>query len=314
MIGLRFRAPSPRIDAVADETKTVRVEVKRRPDGKLPTLRLPLNTVVHIKVVRPKAHVLEIGDCCFHTDRSILLPDAAPRPDHEPGPARTPGLVLAQGVLSHAAEHPEKRLFVAGHADRAGSAQHNLTLSEARAENVQLFLSGDGAGWARHAHEHHDVDDLQRILVWVASRHPDAECHPGAVDNALGPKTQAALDALRDLVSLRFGLALATGSGPVVQDWEAIYVLYDDALAENLETSFHAVQARKQALAFNDPPFTGFGEDFPIDAPQSDGVASESNRRVDVLFLDPDEILDLGGSPRGTHVFGPESTFALIPL
>lgn len=292
--------------------KTVRVRL--RPDGTIPPLTVETGTSLCIVLVRPKAYVLDVGDCCFHTDREVLLPDAELRPAHEPGPARIPGLVLAETAMTYAHNHPEKRLFVAGHADRVGQAKDNVALSEDRAKNVQLFLAGDRSGWAAHSQACHDVDDLQRILVWASSVYPDFP-HPGEIDNAFGAKTREALQAVRKYVHERHGCASATSAEPEPADWEGIYLLYDEQLAMSLMITQEELERRKQALVFDDPPYAGFGEDFPLDTPAEDGIASEWNRRVEVLFLDPDESLELDAShPRGAHVFGQNRIFRLYPI
>ncbi|MGA1331055.1 MAG: OmpA family protein, partial [Bacteroidia bacterium] len=40
--------------------------------------------------------------------------------------------------------NPEIRIEIQGHTDASGSAQHNLDLSKRRAENIRLWLIGQG--------------------------------------------------------------------------------------------------------------------------------------------------------------------------
>jgi hypothetical protein len=318
---VRLRRPGPHVSEPqhprdTPQASAIEVRVRLRADGTTTPVELPPANAYRVVVERPKAHLLEVGNSCFHTDRVVFLPDVDPLPDDEPGPARLPGLTLAAMTLTFVDERPEKRLFVAGHADRAGSAGHNRKLSEARAENVMLFLAGDREGWAQHALEHHAVDDVQRILKWIAHHHPDADCDPGDVDNDLGSETQTALDNFRRHFGDRHDSATAElGSSPQIEDWNAFAVSYDEALAARLELTLDELVARKRALTFEDPPFAGFGENFPLEAPQVDGLASEYNRRVEILFLDPEESIDLQASdPQGAHIFGAEAIFRLLPL
>jgi outer membrane protein OmpA-like peptidoglycan-associated protein len=53
-----------------------------------------------------------------------------------------------------------RRFEIAGHTDASGSAQHNLTLSQARAESVRNYLVGNGVDPSRLEAKGYGSDDL----------------------------------------------------------------------------------------------------------------------------------------------------------
>lgn len=80
-----------------------------------------------LKVVElpPRAWRARVFGMMFDTDRSFLLPTAMP--------------AIRQLKRFYDA-HPRLDVLVVGHADRAGSDAHNLTLSEERADAIAAFL------------------------------------------------------------------------------------------------------------------------------------------------------------------------------
>jgi len=66
---------------------------------------------------------------------------------------RLPAILLLDRVARDLRAHPGRRLLLRGHADRLGSAAHNLTLSRRRAEAVRRILTVRGAPGDRIAVE-----------------------------------------------------------------------------------------------------------------------------------------------------------------
>ncbi|MFV8749883.1 hypothetical protein ACNOYE_04995 [Nannocystaceae bacterium ST9] len=248
--------------------------------------------------------IVEIGGFSFHTDREVLLPDVMPLAADQSGPARAPGVTAAAAVLRFAAQHPFKRMFVAGHTDTVGKQKDNQALSEDRARGVQLYLAGDRDGWAAHSHALFQTEDAQRFLAWASARF-GFDCDPGPIDNDEGPLTRAARDAFRAAYQNLESEPLPGDPTPTVDDWKACFTLLDRAVQQTLGEGLDLNQIR-QSLEFAEPAFAGFGERFPTDRPDLDSLDSERNRRVDVVFLDAPEA-SLAGDPTGEDFYGPEA-------
>lgn len=90
-----------------------------------------------------------------------------------------------------------------------------------------------------------------------------------------------------------------------VKDWTAIYDLYDRDLAQRLGCSVNELAGQRSALVTIDPASIACGEHWPVEATGQDNHASQTNRRVDILFFDTDEVpTGLPGAPPGTPIYG----------
>ncbi|MFZ6179858.1 OmpA family protein [Nannocystis pusilla] len=264
------------------------IKVRARLDGSLDSFPLDTGAETRIVVQRPKLHILEVARFSFFGDREILLPDVERLAPDEPGPDRVPGVEVAAAALLFLHEHQDKKLLVVGHTDTVGSKKDNKTLSEDRAKNVWFYLSGDIDGWASHSQKHHTVEDVQSILRWLAAAFSEMDCDPGPVDGDLGPKTRAALQNFRDVFAERAGVEPWTGQKLREDDWRAFAHYYDDAVAARLGTASPLVDIRERA-PFCTSAWAGLGEKYPTENPTRDDFDSERNRRVDLVFLDPEE-------------------------
>ncbi len=250
----------------------------------------------------PGTAAISVEDLCFETDRALLLPRQLVATG-DAGADRLAGLAALRAVLVHAARHPERVLLAAGHTDTAGRRAYNLGLAAARAEGAHLFLSGQREAWAAHCQARYEVADVQEVLAWVADTF-GWETDPGPIDGQWGERSRAARDALRARLNAERGAGLAQGTKQSAADWAQVYDLYDEALAALLSEAPAALARRKQALRWASPPVLACGEAWPVDAPGVDGRASARNRRVELLFLAPDEVPALPGDPPGAPLYG----------
>ena len=196
--------------------------------------------------------------------------------------------VLKQ-VVSHAEGHPDEKLLIVGHTDKAGSHSYNQSLSERRARSVFAYLTFGVDAAARDAalaewdqlrrertpgqtvsiNDTWDVREYQHILQ-------DLGFYPGAVDGDHGPLTNDAVRAYR--------CAKGLPPGTTVDDdvWDA---LIQDYLAQDEL----AVPASR--LFPNCPneqlKWLGCGEEDPLDRR---GTAFRPSRRVELLFVQADSL------------------------
>ncbi|MEQ8768094.1 MAG: hypothetical protein RL885_29595 [Planctomycetota bacterium] len=254
-----------------------------RPHRKKP---LALDTdLTHLLVLaRPRVVICELEDATFDVDREILLPGSRADADADPDPDRITGLSVIKTVLEFGAKASDMKLLVAGHTDTTGSGSHNLALSERRAENVFLYLTGQREAWAEHCAENQEVADWQRVLKWISETH-GWDCDPGDVDNDFGPATDGARKRFRQTCQEELGLSLGHGTQSAA-DWAAYFDLFDRHLATLLDVEPAELASLRSAIRFTEPARIGCGEHWPNEAVGVDGYACQDNRRVDLMFFE----------------------------
>jgi len=223
----------------------------------------------------------------FATDREVLLPDAL-------------GALIV--IAGFAREHPEKQLLVAGHTDSSGSDGHNRELSERRAENVRLWLAGDAEGWSTHCQGNFERADFKAVHAW-AQHHLGWSTDPGELDNAWHGQARRARDVFRGECEAVLAIELEHDVAQNKEDWRGIHDLYSLIVARYLDIEAEDLLALRRSFRFCEPATLACGEDFPRDRPGQNNPTSATDRRVDVLFFDPDEQPQPGGSPPGAEIY-----------
>lgn len=222
----------------------------------------------------PKIHVLEVADVHFHHDSAVLLPR---------------GLSVVARVFQFVGDNPAKLMFIAGHTDTTGAADYNVSLSELRGKDVGCVVAGDKEGWVKIALTKHKVEDYQLILTWV-SLNWGWDCDPGDVTDHQNPQTTQATVNFQKKYNTEFSASIPD-SGVVESDtWGAFYDLYEKDLKEIMGVDDAGLAAARAKVHYVDDKrkTVGCGENFPIDAPRKDNYLSSTNRRVEILFFDPD--------------------------
>jgi peptidoglycan hydrolase-like protein with peptidoglycan-binding domain len=282
------------------------LNLTRRDTGKIPGLQSGQCIVINVKT-RFHGHVLEMADVHFHHDSAVLLPDYQAS-DTADGDSEEQNHATALSVLAscyvYASQNPSQVLLIAGHTDTTGRASYNLTLSEMRADNVLHVLLGNREEWTALAQSKHKVEDYQQILKWVAGKW-GWDCDPGEIDDREGPETQAAITRFQQRYKEEFEISLTQDGIVGRKTWGAFFDLYMRDLAERLETDEMGLASWRSQLNFVDPErqAVGCGENFPIEAPRQDDYRSSTNRRVEILFFDPDDKPLLECSPRRGRCF-----------
>ncbi|MEM6989711.1 MAG: hypothetical protein AAF721_04420 [Myxococcota bacterium] len=231
-----------------------------------------------IVVLRPRVRVLELADGYFGEARKVLL--FAPEGGH--GRGRFEERVTARAVFRTLFDVAGGyTVLVAGHTDTVGGGADNQALSDARAQSVHLYLSGQRHAWADHAQGAHTADDLHATLRWVAKVEGVA-CQP---NQGLG---QALAEFRRSFVPAQAPAGDADKT--TADDWRAVYDLYDRDLARLLHVEPHAIADFRSKVVFVEHEPIGCGERYPVEAVGKNGFESDSNRRVDILlFADADQ-------------------------
>ncbi len=243
-------------------------------------------------------HVVEVDDFTFATDRKLLMPDG--------------GLGALIVILEFAREHPNKLVLIAGHTDTAGSDAHNLELSEKRARNVQLWLSGDVDAWAADCQANYEIADFKAVHLW-AHQQLGWNCDPGEIDDQWHTQAKVARDVFRTQCEALLEIELEHHVKQNEADWRAIDDLYALIVARYLELSVEELAELRKSIVFTDPATLACGEEFPRERPTVDDEANATNRRVEVIFFEPNEVPDLAAEPLGVSLYGGER-FTFEPL
>ena len=243
-------------------------------------------TEIHEFDLKPfKGYVLEVEDVHFHHDSAVLMPDYGDAPD----PTRISAISILAAAYDQAKAHPDQLLLDAGHTDTSGADDYNLKLSRQRADSVMAALMGNRAGWVAVAKAKHKVEDYQQIVKWAAWTY-GWDCDPGPVDNVEGTQTKGGIKAFKHNYNTTFSASIAENSAVDDATWGAFFDVFMDSLKSSMKVNDTEMAAARAALKFMDPKRVGCGENFPIEEPRKQNYRSKINRRVELLFFDPDQV------------------------
>jgi outer membrane protein OmpA-like peptidoglycan-associated protein len=208
----------------------------------------------HVVALPPQVVRVRLTGMLFETDKSFLLPSSMP------------GIRRLKEIYD---ERPTLNVLVSGHADRAGSDAHNLTLSVERAQAVAAFLKDVVDDWlprygaSGHTGAQWGVREDQFMLSAVTDG-AGAPYFAGPVTGTSGPAT-------RDAVK-RFQADAGLPSGPI-----------DSATRKELITRYMATDGTTLPAGAT-LTVHGCGEFHPSVA-TANSVALAENRRVELFFF-----------------------------
>jgi hypothetical protein len=165
-----------------------------------------------------------------------------------------------------------------------------------------LFIAGDRAGWASHCIGHYAVDDVQTLLEWTAVVW-GWRCSPGAIDNDLGAQTQAALAEFRREYNLAWNASLPKESPVSEADFAAFFDVCDLTLQDMLDPELPNLADQRKALQVH--AVLAAGEDWPRSELTIANYPTGTDRRVDLVFLEEDQLhLADGDDPPAAELYG----------
>ncbi|MGL1903974.1 MAG: OmpA family protein [Fibrobacterales bacterium] len=215
--------------------------------------------------------IVEVLDSVFNLNSAVPCLD-------------TTGSVVSalSAAFKHMSEFPDKEIVCFGHTDTSGEPDHNLALSEKRAQAVKALISNDQDIWTSAIEGHSTVTDYQTILQSLAASY-GWNCDPGTVDGADGENTQAGVKSFQEEYNTHYSGSLTEDGliGPAT--WGAFaHTLYELAL---VASEADPTRITPRFFADNEG-IMACGESCPIDQIGLDGFESESNRRVEIHFHD----------------------------
>ena len=118
--------------AEAAQARQTAEQAERDREALREQLRQQLNLILETRETA-RGLIINLSDVLFDVDRATLKPGAREK------------LARISGILS---SHPDLKIEIEGHADSTGSEEHNLRLSERRAESVHAYMAQQGIGRA----------------------------------------------------------------------------------------------------------------------------------------------------------------------
>lgn len=208
----------------------------------------------------PRALRARLKGLLFDTSRTFLLPRALN------------GVRRLKALYD---QYPGASVLVVGHADAAGSAGYNLTLSRQRAEAVAAFLADrveDWLAWYRSPEREKAWGTREDEHMLSALGDADGPFFDGAADGRRDEATRAAVRRFQAWSNQERGTALAL----------------DGIAGEHTRRALITAYMAQDGTSL--PPGTtvaihGCGEFHP-EVATADGVAEEENRRVEVFLFE----------------------------
>jgi outer membrane protein OmpA-like peptidoglycan-associated protein len=279
------------------------------PDGKefiSLSVKAGQTKTISVRPAKRRAILIEIDGTLFRTNSAVVMPEgeapAATVGEHES--LTTVGLIAT--ILRYNEEHEGKKLFIAGHADKAGTEDFNKPLSEERANAVLALLEGDRNAYVNLCTARNSEVDVTQLFDWTHNNPSFSfECKPTTLIAAPSDENYY---LFRKSYNRWVDGATAAGEtrgtkigeyGRLQPDiWEAMFNLYEYGLREELGEDDAGVTALRGKLQWVDDTkkTIGFGESHPVDENRPDGMRSQVDRRTETLLFDAGEEPDLAAT------------------
>lgn len=270
-------------------------------------ISLDLGESCQIKISTGRIYFFELSDALLRFNSGVLLPDeTAPSSDG----VKRPGLGIIAACLRYTQNHPEKKLLIAAHTDTVGSNAANVKLSAIRADAVQGILLGERDRFATACYGPHLTqeqrypdggsgrkkgvlwDDYSDVLKWVSVHFGWPCAYPGQQSTLWG--------GTRQFQESYNASTVGSADKPISENgvfdkktWGAVFDCYEFKLAELLETDATGLQTIRKEIKFaidnGGCRYVACGESKPVDHTGQNNYQSQTNRRVELMFMDEDE-------------------------
>lgn len=232
--------------------------------------------------------VIEISDVQFRTDSAV----PAPIEETSETQSQIPALQAVRRAYLYAEEHQDYQMLVTGHTDSRGRAQHNFDLSYHRARVILALLTGNKEMFKESVEQKNTNEDKQAILKYFHEWN-GLNCDPGPVDGVIGDRTSQAIRNYQRGYNRIFNEEIAVDGIWGGQTWGAAFDMYRQELEDMLGEERDDLRSYSAYLNFYPGrQMCACGESIPTDHPGADEYASQTNRRVEILFLRPTAELD----------------------
>jgi hypothetical protein len=278
------------------EKKTTRRDIEKGVSG------FKAGEQYRIVICKSSRKIIELEDVHFNHNSAVLLPGKLAEGVSSGATSRgLSGMAALGACLKHAKAYPEDRLLIAGHTDTTGDPSYNDGLSLLRARHVDAALMGNRDTWISIAEEKNKVEDRQYIVKWFSENRTGQKgeraglswnCDPGAIDNNDGENTKTALKNFQKCYNADFSGTIKEDGKIGPETWGAFFDVYMDELKKTLATDDAGLLELRNAVSYADEsrPCAGCGESHPIEEKYRDRYLSKTNRRVEMLFFNQEDV------------------------
>jgi outer membrane protein OmpA-like peptidoglycan-associated protein len=214
-------------------------------------------------------------------------------------PPRESALHVIVAALRFLERNPSHSLVAAGHTDRAGDPAFNERLSAARGRSVVALLEGKRADFVAAAKAFHAPED-DVVVLHYAARTRGWPCDPAKPDRASDNEVRE----FQRTLNRDFNRTTAVDGVVGDETRGAYFDLYESDL-EATAGGRPALASLRGHLRFVDPAHKvlACGERFPRENPEADGLRSQQNRRVELLFFAPPRVPSLAASDAAEQIY-----------
>jgi outer membrane protein OmpA-like peptidoglycan-associated protein len=268
---------------------------------------------------------LEMHDTLFRNDSAVVNPEGEV-PSEVPGEhasLTTVGLIAT--ILRYNEEHDGKKLFVAGHTDRAGGEADNVKLSNHRARAVLALIEGKKDEFVVACIAKHSELDVTQLMDWTNKAY-GFTCKPTVLDRPPSDENynrfrksynewcKGPIDTANGEIGPRGTSISGTGRLNPPDIWNAMFDLYEHNLRQELGEDENGVKDLRKLIKWVDDgnKTIGYGETHPTIPGTADKTRRDTDRRVEVMFFEEDDKPDLAAT-QGEEIYD-GSTYEAVPV
>ena len=212
---------------------------------------------------------------------------------------RESGLHVILAALRFLEGNPQHALVIAGHTDTSGDPAFNTRLSAARGRSVLALLEAKKTDFVAACAAFNAPGD-DPVVLHYAARTRGWPCDPASRDRA----TPDEVRGFQQTFNRDFAASIDV-DGVVGNETRGAYFDLYQADLDVAAGGPEAMRALRGHLRFvsASQKVLALGERFPRENPGQDGLKSQANRRVEMLFFAPPRVPDVAAGDVGEQIF-----------
>jgi outer membrane protein OmpA-like peptidoglycan-associated protein/predicted TIM-barrel fold metal-dependent hydrolase len=192
-------------------------------------------------------------------------------------------------ALGYIEAHPEAEIAIAGHASTPGDPENNIKLSQDRAKAIRALLDDDEKTFTDIANARSTSEDIYSILESLTDFYK-WNCDPGGKANAANSASlKPAILAFQKEYNQKLDGSIDEDGAISKKIWGAVYKTYQYYISEFCKSDNINLSVARLMINYEKKTngIIGCGEDTPMDSAGKEKYKSSTNRRTEIVFLDP---------------------------